>query len=303
LAHDDRNDVGLRTGLVTTTRACALVVDGGAALTEDPSRGVFVVPVRIGLDGADFIDAGETKSYSGFYARLRAGAVASTSTPAPGEYLDAFRRSDGAEVVCLTIPAKWSGMYDAATLAAQMLAQEEGRNRVRVVETQTAAVGLALIARVAAELCEQGEDADTVVAAIRQASDEVRMYGSLATLTYVARSGRVPALIAGISNTLHIRPVFRMQGAETGRVALARTTTGALEALQRIAIEQLDGVPQRVLLFHADAADEAAALGTRLSAVSRVASCETVALSPIAGAYTGPGAFGFAAIPMPDEPA
>ena len=69
---------------MTTTRPCALVVDGGAALTEDPSRGVFVVPVRIGLDGSDFIDAGETKSYSDFYQRLRAGAVASTSTPAPG---------------------------------------------------------------------------------------------------------------------------------------------------------------------------------------------------------------------------
>ena len=288
---------------MTTTRPCALVVDGGAALTEDPSRSVFVVPVRIGLDGSDFIDAGETKSYSDFYQRLRDGAVASTTTPAPGEYLDAFRRTSADHIICLTIPAKWSGMYDAATLAGQLLAQEEGRNRVQVVETQTAAVGLALIARVAAELCAQGADAETVVAAIRQASDQVRMYGSLATLTYVARSGRVPALIAGISNTLRIRPVFRMQGAETGRVALARTTTGALEALQRIAVEHLNGVPQRVLLFHADAADEAAALGTRLSAVSRVATCETVALSPIAGAYTGPGAFGFAAIPMPDEPA
>ena len=50
----------------------------------------------------------------------------------------------------------------------------------------------------------------------------------------VARSGRVPALIAGISNTLHIRPVFRMQGAETGRVALAPRRARHLVPLDRL---------------------------------------------------------------------
>jgi len=256
------------------------------------------VPVRITLGDVEFVDTGDSLGYAAFYSKLRSGAVPSTSTPSPGEYLEAFRRLDAERVVCLTIPAKWSGMHDAACLASDMLAGEEGRKRVIVVETSSAAVGLALIARAAAELCAQRAPVDDVLDEVRRASAAVRMYGSLANLTYVARSGRVPALIAGISNTLHIRPVFRMHGAETGRVALARTTSGALEALQRIAGEQLDGVPQWLLLFHADAPDEAAALQERLTAVSRVGRSETVALSPIAGAYTGPGAFGFAALPM-----
>jgi len=36
-----------------------------------------------------------------------------------------------------------------------------------------------------------------VLARVRRACDEVRMYGALETLEHVARSGRVPALVAG----------------------------------------------------------------------------------------------------------
>ncbi len=281
-----------------TARPCALVVDGGAALVEDLAAGVAVVPVRITLGGEDFVDCGNSQAYARFYARLRDGDVARTATPAPGEYLEAFRRSQGDSVVCITIPAKWSGMHGAATLAAELLAKEEGRRRVTVVDSRSAAVGLALVARAAAALVREGASTEAVLAEVARAGEAVRMYGSLATLTYVARSGRVPSLLAGISNTLRIRPVFRMHGAETGRVALARTPSGALDALQRVAAEQLERRAQWVLLFHADAPHEAAALGQRLDAVTRVGRCETVELSPIAGAYTGPGAFGFASVPL-----
>ena len=273
------------------------MVDGGAVLVEDLSNGIAVVPVRIRLGDADFVDSGDPEEYAAFYQRLRDGAVPGTSTPAPGEYLDAFRRLDSDRIVCLTIPAAWSGMHGAASLAADLLAGDEGRRRVTVVDTNTAAMGLALVARVAADAVSRGSQHDALIEAVERASAAVRMYGALETLTYVARSGRVPALIAGISNTLHIRPVFRMHGAETGRVALARTPSGALEALQKAATEQLNGVPHRLLVFHADAASEASQLAERLDEVSPASQQDVIPLSPLAGSYTGPGAFGFAAIP------
>jgi len=257
-----------------------------------------VVPQRILIDGEEFVDDGRTGAYASFYRRLRKGHTTSTSTPAPGEYLDAFRRCDSDAIVCLTIPAIWSGMFDAATLAASMLAGEEGRRRVTVLDTGTAAGGLGLVARLAADLCAAGRPSDEVLSAVQRACGEVRTYGALSTLTYVARSGRVPALIAGISNSLHVRPVFRLFGGETGRVALTRTTSGAVSALQRAAVEHLNGHPQWLLVFHADAEADAATLRDGLASATTVARSETVPLSPIAGAHTGPGTIGFAALPL-----
>ncbi|HEX6538313.1 MAG TPA: DegV family protein [Candidatus Dormibacteraeota bacterium] len=276
---------------------CGLVVDGSAAMLEDIAHGLAVVPLHIRIADREFVDDGNTGTYAAFYRELRLGGNPITSTPAPGEYLEAFRKLDVDHIVCLTIPARWSGMFHSATIAAGMLAETEGRTRVTVVETPTAIGGLALVARAVAEVCASGAGVDTVLARVRAASSDVQLYGALMTLTYVARSGRVNALIAGISNSLHVRPVFRLQNGDPDRVALTRTASGAVDALERAAVERLDSIPQWLLVYHADAGDDAAALARRLAAATKVARTEVVELSPIGGAYTGPGAFGFAALP------
>jgi DegV family protein with EDD domain len=283
-----------------TVRDRALVVDGGAALQEDLERGVVVVPQRITVGQREFIDDGNPKAYPDFYALLRGGGVTATSTPSPGAYLDAFRRSDAATILCLTIPERWSGMHSTANLAAGMLEAEEGRRRVTIIDTGTAVAGFSLVARCASYLAETTPDASAWVAAIRTSCERVRVYGALATLTYVARTGRVPGLLAGISNTLRIRPVFRLvEGGSTGRVALSRTAGGAIRQLASVAADELGPGPQWLMVFHADAADEAAELALRLGEVAHVVRSETLELSPVFGAHTGPGTIGFAALPWP----
>ena len=53
------------------------------------------------------------------------------------------------------------------------------------------------------------------------------------------------------------------------------------------------------MVFHADAPEEAAELSAHLSESVRVVRTETLALSPMFGAHTGPGTIGFAALPWP----
>lgn len=284
-----------------SSNRCAVVIDAGAGLSEDPQGAIHVVPMRIRMDDGEFVDNGNSECYPDFYRRLRDGAVPATSTPSPGDYLDAFRRSDAETVLCLTIPARWSAMFATATIAADALAVEEGARRVEVVETPTAAVGFGLVARLAASLCAAGSDREEVRPAVSRACAEVRMYGALPSLTYVARSGRINSVLAGISNSLNIRPVFQMIGEDTSRVALARTLSGSLRALERVASERLNGGRQWLLVFHADAPDDGRALSERLQIAANPGRCDLVGLAPASGAYTGPGAIGFAAIPLHDE--
>ena len=286
-----------------TLRARALVVDGGAAMEEDLDRGVLVVPQRITVGGQEFVDDGRAGSYRDFYRLLRGGGTTTTATPSPGAYLEAFRRSEAETVLCLTIPERWSAMHSTANLAAGMLEAEEGRRRVTVIDTGTAVAGFALVARCAACLAGTTDAGDAWEAAIRTACDRVRVYGALATLTYVARSGRVPALLAGISNTLRVRPVFKLvEGGSTGRVGLSRTASGVIRQLERAASEDLGPEPLWLMVFHADAPDEAAQLATGLSQAVNAVRTETLELSPMFGAHTGPGTIGFAALPWPGGP-
>jgi DegV family protein with EDD domain len=284
------------TAVPVTSRRVAIVVDSGAALDERIDRGLAVVPMHVVVGDATL----DTSANGEVYVRLRRGERARTSTPSPGDYLTAFERmAEFDSIVCLTIPARWSGAFASASVAATSFGEGHRVPTVDVVETPTAAVGFGLVTRIADALAETGASRDDVLARVRIACDEVRMYGALETLEYVARSGRVPALVAGVSDALRVRPVFEMHGGGTGRVGLARTDAGVLRSLERVARERLEpGRAHWLMLFHADAAEQAARLRERLVEACEVARDETVALAPIIGVYTGPGAVGFAALPL-----
>ena len=278
-------------------RRVGIVVDTGASLDERIESGLAVVPYHVVVGGVA-LDGGDD---DGLYTRLRRGERATTSTPSPGEYLSAFERlaEHFESIICLTIPARWSGTHGSALVAAGLYAGAGGTATVEVVETPTAAAGYGLVARLAGAVCDTGADAAVVGARLRRACDEVRMYGALATLEFVARSGRVPSLVAGVSDALHVRPVFEMQGGHTARVTLARTDAGVVRALERVARERLEaGVAHRLMLFHAAAPELAASLREGLIAACRVDHEETVALAPVIGVHIGPGAVGFAALPI-----
>ncbi len=281
------------------TRPCSLVVDSGAVLGDGQRPGTIVVPLRI-VFGEQVLRDGIDITADSFYRRLEAGDVPTTSTPSPGEYLEAFRASDAqTDIVCLTIPRTLSAMHESATLAARLFNDSGDHRRVHVVDTGNAAAGFGLVARAAADLCAAGAEADQVLQRVEQARNEVLMLGTLRTLTYLARSGRVPSLVAGVTNLLDVRPIFELSKGEARRLALVRGEKRVVRSFQKCATELLDAAtPLWLAVFHSGAPELAAELRDALHAALTVSRSETITLSPVMGAYTGPGMTGFAAMPL-----
>lgn len=282
------------------TRAvhCGLVVDSGAALPPDLLDVATTVPLKIELDG-DVLREGIDINTEQLQHRLDAGEVARSSTPSPGDYVAAMRTTSAESIVVLTMAASLSGMHAAATLAAQLLAEEGDMRRVEVIDTGAAAMGLGLIARVAARLCREGSDLDAVVERVRLASSEHTMLGTLRTLAPLARSGRLPSLLAGLGDRLHIRPVFELRDGRGRRLALCRTDAAVLRTLEREAVARAGEWPGVwLLVFHSGAVDDAAALRTALGRRLAVVRSETVVLPAVASIYTGKDMVGAALVPL-----
>ena len=109
-----------------TDSACSLPAD----LARD--NGVTVVPMWVTIDGRQYRDSEVNMQ------QLTTGTAdgVSTSGPAPGELARAVESADGGDgVLVLTVSRRMSAVYDAARLAAQLLA---GRS-VAVLDTGTAA--------------------------------------------------------------------------------------------------------------------------------------------------------------------
>lgn len=277
---------------------CGLVVDSGAALPVELEAAATVVPLCVEI-GGEVLREGADIDTEELQRRLDAGESARSSTPSPGDYLDAMRACPAETIVVLTTAANLSGMHTSASVAARMLAEEGDRRRVEVVDTGAAAMGLGLIARVAAQMCRDGAAPEQVLERVAHACAEHTMLGTLRTLAPLARSGRLPSLLAGLGDLLRIRPVFELREGRGRRLALCRSEAAVLRTLEREAVLRAgDWEGVWLLVFHSGALADAVALRTALTARLRVVRSETVVLPPMASIYTGRDMVGAALLPL-----
>jgi len=110
-----------------------IVADSGCDLPPMivAEYGIVVVPVYVRF-GQDMIPSSELSNEE-FWERADQSSVApGTSSPPAGAFYEVFERltAAGNDVVCMTLPARHSGTFNAAWAAAQ-----EFGERVRVIDT------------------------------------------------------------------------------------------------------------------------------------------------------------------------
>jgi fatty acid-binding protein DegV len=211
-----------------------------------------------------------------FYERLRAGAVATTSQPSPGAFLEAYERaaSDGAAtVLSLHLDGRVSGVGASAELAAP-----EAALPVRVVALPTVSYGVALCVRVAHAALAGGATAANAVL------DATRIASTLDNV-FVARgvdSGRVSAT----SWTL-----LRFADGAAQALSSHESLDEAAQAMTRHIVEP--ALPGLVAVGHAGPELEVAADRLAHDLVrEQVAAVERYRVGPSVGAHTGPDCFG-----------
>ena len=137
-----------------TRENTALVLDSTADFPDAQIRypNMRVVPLYVRFGEESFRDYVELDPH-GFYKRLRsAPELPTTSQPTPQDFVSIYHALAGYErIYSLHISSKLSGTFQSATLAAA----DEG-DRVRLVDTESASVGIGMLALAIQELLERG---------------------------------------------------------------------------------------------------------------------------------------------------
>ncbi|MCL6521705.1 MAG: DegV family EDD domain-containing protein [Firmicutes bacterium] len=286
-----------------TVEPLAVATDSVAALPAELAGelGVAVLPLTVTLDGVSYRD-GIDLSPAAFYLRLvQSGGRALTSQPSAGEahrFLKGL--AERAErVLFLAVHGRLSGTARTVRMAAARLEEEAGPPRVEVVDTRTAAGAQALLATAAARAAGRGEGAEAVRRRVLELRRRVRFEGVLETLEYVARSGRVPWLAARAAGGLGVRLVIALRH---GRL-LPAGAVGSLEAGLERMLEHVErevetegggeGARLHAAVLHAANAGLAEEARRRLERL-RPTELWTAPMTPVIGAYTGPGALALA---------
>lgn len=279
------------------SRQVAIVTDSSASLPDElvEREGIIVVPISVVFDGETCRDG--TLSAAEFYARLKSAKKPMTTSPAPSEFIEAFKkaRDCGArEVLCLIMSSRLSGTFRVAQTAAEMTSEELPGFPVRAVDTGGLAMvhGFAVLA--AAEALQSGATAEEAAAAATRVGSRGELVGALDTLRYLARGGRVPWVVHWAAAVLRIKPVLAWRQGEARAVARTRTMGRALDRVVDYVAERAGDGELRVAVMHANAPNRAQALMRRMRERLSVGDVMITEFTSGMGVHTGPGFAGLA---------
>ena len=280
----------------------AVVTDTTAYLpTEVAERnGISVVSLYVVFGSDRTVPESSIADFPAFFEELRsADLVPTTSQPSVGDFLSVYKPllEAGHDVVSVHISEGLSGTAGAARQAAEHLGRDGGgRERVKVVDSATAAGGIGLLALVAARAAAAGADLDAVVRRVNEARSEYKMWFALDTLEFLRRGGRIGAASAWIGSTMKVKPILTVESTMTP-VERVRTSARMFERMVDYAQQRHDSGADAWVVQHCTAPDQARRLVERCREIFGREPEFVSELGPVMSVHAGPGMLGLASVP------
>jgi DegV family protein with EDD domain len=237
----------------------AVITDTDASLPADLAERhqIRQVPINIHFGEESLrtdLDIDDTE----LFARIdREGRLPTTSAPAPGQFSEAYEAafSGGADaVICFCVSGEISATYGAAVVARDMLPKRD----ITVVDTRSLSMGQGFMVLAAAQAATEGASVDDAIAHALAVGERTHLFAALATLKYLAMSGRVGHLAAGMATLLNVKPILTIQDAKLDLLERVRTRKNAWSRVIELTSQALsERSVERMSIIHVDAASDA----------------------------------------------
>lgn len=276
----------------------AVVTDSTSYLPEGVAaqRGIRVVPLEVRLGdraGREGIDI-DAEQLTAALADRRIDVQ--TSRPTPAEFATCYRKllAAGAEsVVSVHLSRELSGTWEAARLAADDI----GADRVRVVDSGSAGMGLGYAVLAAADAADAGGDGAAVEAAAADVAARCKVFFSVDTLDRLRRGGRITATAALVGTALAVKPLLHVTEGRIVPLEKVRTTARAAQRLVELAVRAAGARPVDLAVHHLGAAARADEVAARLRERLDVARLLVSEVGAVIGAHVGTGLLGVVVVP------
>lgn len=268
-----------------------IIVDSTADLIPQVRSRVEVVPLTIRFGEEEYTDGVTIDSHTFYEKLIESDVLPTTSQASPYDFEEKFRRAveEGHQVVCIAVSSRLSGTYQSACIAA-----EEFPGKVFVVDSQTIALGSAILTDYALSLVDRGLDAETIAWKLMQKREKVRLLAMLDTLEYLKKGGRISSAVALAGGLLNIKPVVCIENGEIKMLGKARGSRQANNLLVQ-EIEKAGGVDfhKPVLLGYTGLSDALLKKYIQDSSTlweGRVEELPCSVVGSVVGTHAGPGA-------------
>lgn len=234
----------------------------------------------------------ESHGVQSFYDLMRQGKRVFTTQVPQNVLQERFRSvlESGKDVLYIACSSALSASVKAAQLVGQELEAQYPGSAVCCVDSLISSLGQGYLLMEASRKRDQGMDARQTAAYIESIRLRVNQCGTVASLEYLRRAGRVKASKAFFGNLFGVKPLIisDIRG-QNYAFKKAKGNANARAAIAEHIVDAAQGVYDELYLTHADCSEEIELLKQEILARAPFRNVTVGYIGPIVGASVGPG--------------
>lgn len=215
----------------------AIVTDTNASLPGNVVKkfGIIEVPMQIQFGDESYVtgvDIDDEKLIQMIDAR---NLLPTTAAPSPAAFQEAYQKAfdEGAEqIVCICCSSRVSATLQVAELAKEDFVDHQ----ITVVDSFQLSLGEGFQVIGAVEAGDNGASLEEILNGIERIRKHSHVYGALPTLKYLAMGGRMRKLVAGLGNSLEVKPILTTMDGKLELLGKIRTWRKAKGRLIELAV-------------------------------------------------------------------
>lgn len=272
----------------------ALVTDSASDITAEIAGefNISIIPIYIHYDNREFRDGIDIEPDEIYRLQMEEKAVFSTSAPSPHDFVSVYEKllKENDRIISVHISGNLSAVMKSALIARDLLQAEKA---IEVFDSRSGTMGTGFMVLAAAKAISRGHGMAKIMGILEYLRDNIKLYGTLDTLKYLRRSGRVPAIASFASRLLTIKPVLGISDGEVGMMGIAVTRFGSLKEIVRRVLRDFRGERWVMIsVIHTLRQDDSRKILFTLQKSLNIVYSMINKCTPAVGAHTGPGLIG-----------
>ncbi|MFJ6413931.1 6-phosphogluconate dehydratase [Terribacillus saccharophilus] len=241
----------------------AIVTDSLTNLREEDLQKypfIYYAHLNVVVDDKSYIDLKEITNDQ-LFRFIDEGASYSSSLPSPEVFVTLYEKllAEYDAIISLHCTENVSGTVNSARIARDTI--EGAKEKITVIDTNTASIGVENIVIKVCELLEQGKSLDELLEVIEYYRTHGQLYLTINDLTTLVRTGRISKTASRIGNLLHIKPIIGFKDAKLEVMSKVRTKKRLLKwMLERLRHDIEQSGKQVVRITHVNSIDLATEL-------------------------------------------